>query len=100
MTIYGREGQRRLLETFGTLLDGSRLLQLEDLVAARGPIPEGILRRIGATIDAGKSYDYVADALNRHGVIAGMGGRRWTATKVRRAVTESSARNEERLLLR
>jgi hypothetical protein len=92
LAIYAHEGQTRLLGFVAALLDGTRLRELEDLVAARGPVPEEILRRMQATINSGKSYEYLADALNHHGVIAGMRGREWTAKKVRQALTESPLR--------
>ena len=39
---------------------------------------------MATTIAVGKTHDYLADALNREGIITGMGGREWTAKKVRR----------------
>jgi hypothetical protein len=88
LTIYDRESQERLLDAVKDVLKQPRLRLLEDLVAARGPIPPEILTRMTATIRIGRSYEYLADALNRNGIIAGMGGRRWTPAKVRRALDE------------
>jgi hypothetical protein len=43
---------------------------------------------MSATIAAGKSHEYLAAALNRRQIITGMGGRKWTATKVRNALAD------------
>jgi hypothetical protein len=92
LTIYDREDQKRLLEDVGKLLEGSRARTLEDLVAARGPIPEPTLRRMEVTIERGMSHAYLADALNREGIITGMGTRKWTEKKVRAALKSAARR--------
>jgi hypothetical protein len=89
LSIYEHESQQRLLDKIGEDLEGARRRALEDLVAARGAIPPDILRDLAATISAGKSYAYLADLLNREGIIAGMRGRQWTAKKVREALEPS-----------
>lgn len=98
LTIYELASQERLLAAIGPLLGGSRFRKLEDLVAARSPVPDDLLRRMAATIEIGKSYEYLADALNRRGVIAGMGGREWTAKKARRALAKARSSDKEPLL--
>jgi hypothetical protein len=88
LAIYDHQGQTQLLEAVRPLLAGPRLLKLEELVAARGPLSDELLRRMTATIAFGKDHAYLADGLNRQGIIAGMGGHKWTARKVRKALTQ------------
>jgi hypothetical protein len=86
LSIYDHSSQAALLEAVRDELLAARRSALADLVRARGNVPEDLLGRMRATIDAGKSYAYLADALNKQGIIDGMGGRRWTAAKVRKAL--------------
>jgi hypothetical protein len=89
LAIYAAHDQRRLLESVeDDLVEWSRK-KLEDLVRARGPIPEEVLRRMVVTIEAGKSYEYLAQRLNELDIVAGMGGNRWTPKKAKQAVANA-----------
>jgi hypothetical protein len=89
VTIYDPDDQRRLFEAVKDDLNVDRGKALEDLVAARGPIPAPLLGRMRATIEAGRSYAYLAEKLNEHRIIAGMGGKHWTARKVKKALASA-----------
>lgn len=46
-------------------------------------MPPAILRRVDEYLGAGKSYAYIADMMNMHRIVDGMGGRGWSPKKVR-----------------
>jgi hypothetical protein len=85
LAIYDLDSQRRLSEALGNGLTDERRSALETLVRARGPIPPETLRRIGATVNMGESYAYVAERMNQLRIVDGMGGRGWTAKKIQEA---------------
>jgi hypothetical protein len=89
VAIYSLEDQRRLL----TLLEGdlveARRKALDLLVRARGPIPQEIVAQMIATIDAGKSYAYVANKMNELEIIEGRKSGMWTAKKVKKALANA-----------
>jgi hypothetical protein len=83
LTIYDPASQQRLLVACGDELREKRRAVLETLVRARRPVPDAILQKIQVTIEAGKSYAYIAERMNQLRIVDGMGGRGWTARKVR-----------------
>lgn len=85
LAIYELDSQRRLSEALGNGLEDERRSALETLVRARGPIPPEILRRIGATVNMGESYEYVAGRMNQLRIVDGMRGKGWTPKKIRDA---------------
>jgi hypothetical protein len=91
VVLYDAADQQRLFEALESRLDPQRHRRLEDLVLARGPIPDDILKRIWTASDIW-SADRIAEALNDQGITAGMGGIRWTAKKVRAALAEYERR--------
>jgi hypothetical protein len=93
VVLYDAADQRRLLEALESRLDPRRHQRLEDLVLARGPIPDDLLERIRALSELPSwSADRIAQQLNGKGIIAGMSGIRWTAKKVRAALVEYERR--------
>jgi hypothetical protein len=86
VTLYSADDQRTLFETVKSELNEERRKALEDLVLARGPIPPDILERIRRAKQRGWSATKVANTMNELGIIAGMGGVRWTPKKVRAAL--------------
>jgi hypothetical protein len=88
VNIHKKAAQRSLLERTESRLNAERRKQLEDLVLARGPIPDDILGRIAASAECGQSPAETARRMNELGVIAGMGGKRWTAQKVKAALAQ------------
>jgi hypothetical protein len=89
VAIYDLEEQRKLLEAVRDQLDASVSSAFENLVLARGPIPDDVLARMEATIERGEDYEYLAERMNELGIVAGMGGRKWTPKKVRKAVNNA-----------
>jgi hypothetical protein len=94
LAIYDLEEQNKLLDSMGDRLEGPRRMAFENLVLARGPIPDDVLAKMIATIDAGKSPEYLADKLNELGIVAGR-GQKWTPKKVRKAVNDADLRDQE-----
>jgi hypothetical protein len=94
VVLYDADEQRRLLGVLESRLDPDRRRRLEDLVLARGPIPDDLLQRIWAASErlAWNAEDRIAEQMNKQGIIAGMGGVRWTAKKVRAALDEYERR--------
>jgi hypothetical protein len=95
VTIWAKDDQRRLLEGAPETLDESQHQKLEDLVSARGPIPEDILERMVQARERGWSSARTASKMNEQGIIAGMGGVRWTARKVKAALVDYDERHAE-----
>jgi hypothetical protein len=83
LAIYDLASQQRLLDACAEELDETRRTALDTLVRARGPVPPAILRRVDAYVGAGKSYAYIAELMNMHPIVDGMGGRGWSPKKVR-----------------
>jgi hypothetical protein len=92
VTIYATGDQKHLFECTETRLSREQRERLEDLVLARGPIPDDILEKIWVSHQRGRKPNQIADRMNELGVIAGMGGKRWTAQKVRKALAEYEQR--------
>ncbi len=86
LTVYTLDDQQRLLVRCGPSLEFERLTALEILVQARGPVPEDLLHKLRLSIASGRSHAYLAGRLNELGIITGMGGLRWTAKKIKKAV--------------
>jgi hypothetical protein len=96
VVLYDAADQRCLFEVLESRLDPERHQRLEDLVLARGPIPDDLLKRIWAVSERlAWSADRIAEQMNRQGIIAGMGGIRWTAKKVQAALDEYERRTAE-----
>jgi hypothetical protein len=93
LAIYDLEEQNKLLESVRDQLEEPRRTAFKNLVLARGPIPKDVLARMIATIEAGKSPEYLAKKLNEHGIVAGR-GQKWTPKKVRDAVNRGSQGSE------
>ena len=94
VTIYAKGDQKQLFELTQTRLSREQRQRLEDLVLARGPIPDDILEKIWVSQQRGRKPNQIADRMNELGVIAGMGGKRWTAQKVRKALAEYERRRD------
>lgn len=92
VTIYAKSDQKHLFECTETRLSREQRQRLEDLVLARGPIPDDILEKIWISHQKGRKVNQIANRMNELGVIAGMGGRRWTAKKVRNALADYERR--------
>jgi hypothetical protein len=92
VAIYDASDQRRLFEVLQPQLDPGRRQQFEDLVLARGPIPDDILENILRSYRRRRTPHQIANRMNELGIIAGMGQVGWTATKVRNALTEYERR--------
>ena len=86
VSIYRYEDQQRLWDVTKGYLRDDVERQLSELVVVRGPIPSDDLERMVNTIRFGRGYQYLADRLNEHGVIAGMRGPRWTPKKLKAAL--------------
>jgi predicted nucleic acid-binding protein len=93
VAIWEKADQRHLLNTTSTRLAPGAREQLNDLVLARGPIPDDLLERIWNAHHRGMTPARQADELNELKIITGMGGKRWTAQKVRKAVAEYERRH-------
>jgi hypothetical protein len=89
VVLYGHSDQRQLFELLKEKLDFERSEQLERLVLARGPIPLDIKGRIREASSLwGWSPETIATKMNDKGIVAGMGGMRWTAKKVKAALDD------------
>jgi hypothetical protein len=84
VAIYALEAQRRLLEATGVDLEERQRLALDELVRARGPITAALVNAIRMKRDFNRmSFEAIAHLMNEKGIVDGMGGRGWTAKKVR-----------------
>jgi hypothetical protein len=96
VTIYAKGDQKHLFECTQTRLCRDQRQRFEDLVLARGPIPDDILEKIWISHHrGGRKLNQIAERMNELGVIAGMGGKRWTAQKVRKALDEYERRRDQ-----
>ena len=96
VTIYAKGDQEHLFECTHDRLSREQHKRLEDLVLARGPIPDDILEKIWISHHrGGRKLNQVAERMNELGVIAGMGGKRWTGQKVRKALAEYERRRDQ-----
>jgi hypothetical protein len=95
VTLYDASDQKRLFELIEARLDAEPRRRFEDLVLARGPIPDDILEKIWHAAQRGWKVQQIADRLNELGLIAGMGGVHWTPRKVRDALAEHHRRAGE-----
>jgi hypothetical protein len=95
VNIYAKGDQKHLFESAQTRLSREQRKRFEDLVLARGPIPDDILEKIWISYQRGRKPTQIAERMNELGVIAGMGGKRWTAKKVRDALAEFDRRRVE-----
>jgi hypothetical protein len=93
VTIYAKGDQKHLFELTQTRLSQKQGQRFEDLVLARGPIPDDILEKIWISHERGRKPNQIAQRMNELGVIAGMGGKCWTSQKVRKAVAEYEQRH-------
>jgi hypothetical protein len=87
VTVYDAHGQKQLFDLVHNELVSERREALSDLVLARGSVPAEYITWIRHYRREGETWDQVADRLNASGLIAGMGGKRWTAKKVRSAAS-------------
>jgi hypothetical protein len=94
LAIYRLDDQMRLLEATRAELDPERLNALETLVAARGPIPPDLVRKLEVSLEHGRTYHYLARKLNELQIVDGMGRRLWTATKLRRKLADAVSAGE------
>jgi hypothetical protein len=96
VTIYAKGDQKHLFECTQTRLSREQRQRFEDLVLARGPIPDDILEKIWISHHrGGRKLNQIAERMTELGVIAGMGGKRWTAQKVRKALAEYEPRRDQ-----
>ena len=95
VNIYTQPDQATLFKIVSVKLAPARRQQLDDLVLARGPIPDEVLERIASAFTRGMSHSQIAGKLNEAAIIAGMGGKRWTARKVKEALAEHVRRSEK-----
>jgi hypothetical protein len=95
LAIYGLDDQCHILETLVEQLKTSRQRELEDLVAARGPIPPHIVQRLQKSLHWGRDYEYLAQRLNDLRIVGGMGSRGWTARKLKQKLAEATAAAEQ-----
>jgi hypothetical protein len=95
VTIYAKADQKRLFECTHTRLSREQRQRFEDLVLARGPIPDDILEKIWISHQNGRKPNQIAGRMNELGVIAGMGGKCWTAQKVQKALAEYERRRDQ-----
>ena len=95
VTIYAKGDQKHLFECTHTRLSREQHQRLEDLVLARGPIPDDLLEKIWVSHQKGRKLNQIAKRMTELGVIAGMGGKRWTAQKVRKALDEYARRRDQ-----
>ncbi len=86
VAIYTIEALRQLLEATEVDLEERRKIALDELVRAREPIPQTLVRTIRSKRDLNQmSFAAIAHLMNEKGIVEGMGGLGWTEKKVRAA---------------
>jgi hypothetical protein len=93
VNIYSKNDQRRLLNVTESKLKPEQCKRLSDLVLARGPIPDDIIKRICNAHERRMSVSKIAQKLEEHEIVAGMGGKGWTPRKVRAALRKCEQRS-------
>jgi hypothetical protein len=91
IAIYELDGLKNLL-LLGDSLDEWAFKRLETLIRAKGPVSEGAASRIRLYRDMGWGYERIAARMNECRVAIGMGGRGWTAAKVKEAAEGKTPR--------
>jgi hypothetical protein len=95
VNIWSNADHAALLEVIKPKLGPARAEELEDLVVARGPIPDELLEKIWKSHKGGRASHQIASKMNELDVMPGRGGRGWTAKKVRDALAEFKRRREQ-----
>jgi hypothetical protein len=96
VTIYAKGDQKHLFECTQTRLSREQRQRLEDLVLARGPIPDDILEKIWISFHrGGRKLNQIAERMNELDVMPGRGGKGWTAKKVRDALAEYERQRDQ-----
>ncbi len=86
VAVYKVEALRQLLEVTEVDLEERQKIALDELVRAREPIPETLVRAVRSKRDLyGMSFAAIAHLMNEKGIVDGMRGRGWTEKKVRAA---------------
>lgn len=88
VNVLGKDDQRGLYEGLASQLDTPQAEALGALVLARGSVPDDILERMVMARTRGWKPVKIAQKMNEEGIIAGMGGVRWTPQKVKKALAE------------
>ncbi len=88
VTIWPREDRKHLFNRTHTHLKPERRTRFEDLIRVFEPIPAEVLERMRNAHQRGMSHAKIAEHLNQLDLITGMGGKSWTARKVRAALAE------------
>jgi hypothetical protein len=87
VNVHPHSDQRHLFELVEKALSQPRRQALEDLVLARGPIPEELLERIWRASDRGLTPHQIAAKMNELDIMPGRRGKGWTAKKVKAALS-------------
>jgi hypothetical protein len=95
VNVHPHSDQRHLFELVEMALSQPRRQALEDLVLARGPIPEELLERIWKASDRGLTPHQIAAKMNELDIMPGRRGKGWTATKVKAALSAYQQRPEQ-----
>jgi hypothetical protein len=97
IAIYDPASIKKLLE-LGEQLEPRIHKKLDELVRARGLIPDTIVNGIHWYLDEGKDPEWIAARMNTQRLVDGLGGTKWTADKVlqaSRGETPRRLRNRE-----
>jgi hypothetical protein len=85
VSLYAWESLKALLDALGDQLDEPRHKKLATLVRARGPVDPTVVEQIHfLRAFLHKSDEAIASELNRRRWASGMGGKGWTAKKIRK----------------
>jgi hypothetical protein len=84
IAIYDLDSLKKLLE-LGDELSAHVHERLQTLVSAKGPVPEVTRNFIGNQLSMNRSPESIAAELNERRASRGMGGKGWTAGKVKAA---------------
>ena len=94
VNVWDSTDQKKLLRITGETLPPARQRALKDLVLARSPVPKALLGQIAKAHRQGATTTQIAERLNTARIITGMGGKRWTAQKVRKALDQHSQQTQ------